>query len=179
MSTTLVASKPEAVNATTTLTMYLLQQRSAASCHAAQAEDKMRIRMITVRTWYLAESQHVDRKAKHRIKFQQIALPPMESMLAGTTARWHAPFRTQTRLQQCRPACNIRCEAVHRRHVALQLASRDLNLYNSLVDSSVATAADTQDATALNRRSLALAAVTLGLLTPLRGLAGECSSLAR
>lgn len=120
------------------------------------------------------------RKAKHRIDFQpDITTVAMESMLADTTVRWHAPFRAQNRLQRCRPPCKIRCEAVHRRQVALQLASRDLNVYNSLVAGSVITAASIQDATALNRRSLALAAVTLGLLTPLRGIAGECISLAR
>ncbi|KAL3161295.1 hypothetical protein ABBQ38_009651 [Trebouxia sp. C0009 RCD-2024] len=55
----------------------------------------MRIRMITVRTWYLAESQHVDRKAKHRIKFQQIALPPMESMLAESATATQAKDLTE------------------------------------------------------------------------------------
>lgn len=105
----------------------------------------------------------------------------MECLLAERSLRWHTPFRTQSKLQH-RPACSLRktcCEAVHRRHVALQLAAQDLSFETSSSDNSFFTAHDLQSRTAVNRRSLALAAATLGLLPSFRALAGECSSFAR
>ena len=105
----------------------------------------------------------------------------IECLLAEKSVRWHIPFRTQSRLQH-RPACFVRknrCEAVHRRHVALQLAAQDLSFETSDSDNSLSTANGVQSRTAVNRRSLALAAAALGLLPSFRALAGECSSFAR
>ena len=109
------------------------------------------------------------------------AAASMECLLAEKSVRWHTPFRAQSRLQH-RPACLVRktrCEAVHRRHVALQLAAQDLSFETSHSDNSSSTANDVHSRTAVNRRSLALAAATLGLLPSFRALAGECNSFAR
>lgn len=102
----------------------------------------------------------------------------MHSTSVQRAAFRHKPFQSSTKLQPRRSADRRRTlprfEAVHRRHVAIHLASRDLNLDNSL-DVHEADTVAVPSGTAFNRRSVAAAALALGVLTPFSTLAGECS----
>ena len=129
------------------------------------------------------EGRHCNQRAARLLQsYRSVTTASMNCMLAEGSLCWRSPFRTQNRPQHCRQHCifrRTRCEAVHRRHVALQLAAQDLSFETSDTDSTLHTAKKVQDRTAVNRRSLALAAATLGLLPSFRALAGECCSFCK